>query len=68
MAAILGVDIVEKHGKYLGLPTVVGRNRIKTFRYIKDQLSQKLEGWQGKLLSSVGKDILIKCVAQALVG
>lgn len=63
---ILGVGIVEKHGKYLGLSTVVGRNRTVTFSYIKEQVSNKLEGWSGKLLSSARKDILIRVVAQAL--
>ena len=66
LASILGVSIVEKHAKYLGLPTVVGRNRTETFTFIKEQLSQKLEGWQGKLLSGAGKDILIRVVAQTL--
>ncbi|KAL6191490.1 hypothetical protein ACLB2K_037880 [Fragaria x ananassa] len=66
LAGILEVGIVEKHGKYLGLPTVVGRNKTETFSYIKEQLCNKLEGWQGKLLSGAGKDILIRVVAQAL--
>ena len=57
---------MEKHEKYLGLPTVVGKNRTETFSFIKEQLSQKLEGWQGKLLSGAGKDILIRVVAQTL--
>lgn len=51
---------------YLGLPTVMRRNKTETFSYIKEQLSKKLEGWQGKLLSGAGRDILIKVVAQAL--
>ncbi|KAL6211732.1 hypothetical protein ACLB2K_016955 [Fragaria x ananassa] len=46
LASILGVNIVEKHEKYLGLPTVVGRNKTATLDYIKEQLSQKLKGWQ----------------------
>ena len=66
LATILGVSIVPKHEKYLGLSTVVGRNRTETFAYIREQLSQKLEGWQGKLLSGAGRDILIRVVAQAL--
>ncbi|KAL6141778.1 hypothetical protein ACLB2K_060065 [Fragaria x ananassa] len=60
---VFSVGVVAKHEKYLGLPTVVGRNKTDTFGYIKEQLSKKLEGWQGKLLSSAGKDILIRVVA-----
>ena len=66
LAEVLGVVVVEKHDKYLGLPTVVGKNRTKTFSFIKSQLQNKLEGWQGKLLSGAGKDILIRVVAQSL--
>ncbi|KAL6194568.1 hypothetical protein ACLB2K_035650 [Fragaria x ananassa] len=46
LASIMGVNIVEKYDKDLGLPTVVGRNKMATFDYIKEQLSNKLEGWQ----------------------
>lgn len=59
--------MVEKHEKYLGLPAVVGRNKTETFSYIKEQLSKKLKGWHGKLLSGAGKDIIIRVVAQALL-
>lgn len=48
IATVLSVSTVAKHEKYLGLPTVVGRNKTETFQYIKEQLSHKLEGWQGK--------------------
>ncbi|KAK9938267.1 hypothetical protein M0R45_015017 [Rubus argutus] len=66
MADRLGVAVVDSHEKYLGLPTFVGREKTATFQYIKDRLSEKLKGWQRKLLSGVGKDILIRVVAQAL--
>jgi hypothetical protein len=62
----LGVGVVDSHEKYLGLPTFVGREKTTTFQYIKDRLSEKLKGWQGKLLSGAGNDILIRVVAQAL--
>lgn len=48
----LGMEIVPKHEKYLGLPTYIGRKKIATFAYIKESLSKKLVGWQRKLLSS----------------
>lgn len=66
LADFLGMVIVPKHEKYLGLPTYVGRKKTATFSFIKERLSKKLEGWQGKLLSSAGKDLLIHVVAQAL--
>ncbi|XP_024199277.1 uncharacterized protein LOC112202498 [Rosa chinensis] len=60
IAGSLGVVIVDKHDKYLGLPTYLGRNKTESFAYIQERLNKKLEGWQGKLLSSAGKDLLIR--------
>ncbi|XP_062012636.1 uncharacterized protein LOC133729168 [Rosa rugosa] len=62
----LGVQVVAKHDKYLGLSTYVGRQKTETFAYITKRLSKKLEGWQGKLLSGAGMHLLIRVVAQAL--
>lgn len=47
LAATLGMEIVSKHEKYLGLLTYVGER----FAYIKGRLNKKLEGWQGNLLN-----------------
>jgi len=33
---ILGVQVVLGTGKYLGLPSMIGRDRNATFSYIKD--------------------------------
>ncbi|XP_061993345.1 uncharacterized protein LOC133711206 [Rosa rugosa] len=66
VSSLLGVENVDSHEKYLGLPTYVGREKTSTFQYIKDNLAKKLKNWQGKLLCGAGKDILIRVVAQAL--
>jgi hypothetical protein len=52
--------------KYLGLPVYVGRSRTKTFVYLKDRVWKKIQGWNEKMLSKAGKDILIKACAQAI--
>ncbi|XP_024196065.1 uncharacterized protein LOC112199256 [Rosa chinensis] len=66
VAGLLGVEVVDFHEKYLGLPTYVGRKKSATFQYIKENLAKKLKNWQGKFLSGAGKDILIRVVAQSL--
>ncbi|KAL2933269.1 hypothetical protein RDABS01_016388 [Bienertia sinuspersici] len=62
----LGVKEVEKHDRYLGLPTIIGRSKKAIFSCIKERIWKKLQGWKEKLLSKPGKEILIKAVAQAI--
>lgn len=52
--------------KYLSLPSLVGKNKRHTFNEIKEKLHRKLAGWKEKMLSKVGKEVLIKAVAQAI--
>ena len=51
-----GAKIIRQHEKYLGLPPLVGRNKINTFNAVKEKLAKKL----------AGKEILIKVVAHAI--
>ncbi|KAL0413425.1 UNVERIFIED_CONTAM: hypothetical protein Sradi_1544200 [Sesamum radiatum] len=46
LTAVLEVQIVEKHGKYLSLPASVGRSKKAVFQYIKDQIWLKLQSWR----------------------
>ena len=58
-----GAQVIRQHEKYLGLPSLVGKNKRNTFNDIKEKLSKKLAGWKEKLLSKAGKEVLIKAVA-----
>lgn len=62
----LGVREVDKHEKYLGLPTIIGRSKKAVFTCLKERIWKKLHGWKEKLLSKPGKEVLIKAVAQAI--
>ena len=62
----LGVKEVDKHSKYLGLPTIVGRLKKENFLMLKDIVSKKLHAWKGKFMSQPGKEVLLKAVIQAI--
>ena len=61
-----GAQVNRQHEKYLGLPSLVGRNKKNTFKEIKEKFAKKLAGWKEKLLSKAGKEVLIKAVTQAI--
>lgn len=62
------LNIVQeaKNERYLGLPVYIGKSRKKAFEYIKKKVWLRIQGWQEKLLSKAGKEILVKAVAQAI--
>lgn len=53
-------------GKYLGLPSMIGRSKKSIFNYIKERIWRKISSWSSKMLSQAGREILIKSVAQAI--
>ncbi|KAL0408322.1 UNVERIFIED_CONTAM: hypothetical protein Sradi_1766600 [Sesamum radiatum] len=61
-----GVEVVSKHDKYLGLPTVVGRSKREVFEGVKERVWKKLQTWSSKQLCQAGRVVLIKSVLQAL--
>lgn len=66
LAGFLGVLLVERHKRYMGLSTCVGKNKKQMFLYIKEIVAQRLNGWKSKLLSYVGNELIIKVVARSL--
>ncbi|KAL9226062.1 hypothetical protein vseg_001914 [Gypsophila vaccaria] len=66
LAGILGVCVVEKQDKYLGLPTWVGRSKKPVSDVIREKLWRKLQRWKGLFLSKAGREVLIKAVAQSI--
>ncbi|XP_050111734.1 uncharacterized protein LOC126590290 [Malus sylvestris] len=44
----------------------VRKSKKEMFAYVKDKVWKKLQSWKGGLLSSAGRELLVKTVAQAL--
>jgi hypothetical protein len=63
---ILGVPSIKQYEQYLGLPSLVGKEKIICFSQIKEKVWSKIKGWKEKLLSQAGREILIKAVVQAI--
>ena len=61
-----GAHVIRQHEKYLGLPSLVGKNKRNSFNAIKEKLSKKLARWKEKLLSKARKEVLIKVIAQTI--
>ena len=53
--------------RYLAMPTDVGSSIIGAFSYLKDRVWKKVQGWMEQCLSTGGKEVLIKAVAQAIL-
>ena len=48
------------------MPTDVGPSITGAFSYLKDRVWKKVQGWMEQSLSTGGKEVLIKAVAQAI--
>lgn len=51
----LNMRQVDRHEKYLGIPTMAGRLKKAIFAAVLDRIWKKLQGWKEKLLSQAGK-------------
>lgn len=66
LSNILGVQTCLGSGKYLGLPSLIGRKKKATFNYLKDRVRKKINSWSGRHLSKAGREVLVKSVLQAI--
>lgn len=67
--AICGVLVIQEgnlSGNYLGLPSLIGRNKREILGFIKNKVVCRIKSWTNKFLSRVGKEILLKNVIQAI--
>ena len=62
----MGIPATQSDEYYLGLPSLVGRVKKKSFSLIKERIWKKLKDWKEKLLSQAGREILVRAVIQAI--
>ncbi|KAL0407261.1 UNVERIFIED_CONTAM: putative mitochondrial protein [Sesamum latifolium] len=62
----LTIRMENKMELYLGLPSRIARSKRDLFAIIRDQVWARINGWNAKLLSQAGKEVLIKSVIQAI--
>jgi hypothetical protein len=63
---ILNVPNETLNEKYLGMHFDIGRSTNGAFKYLKDRIWKKIQGWLEQTLASGGKEVLIKSVAVAI--
>ncbi|KAL0427274.1 UNVERIFIED_CONTAM: putative mitochondrial protein [Sesamum latifolium] len=66
LARQFGVELVDKHEKYLGLPTMCCQSKRELFSNLKCRVWSKMQNWEAKRLSQTGRMVLIKAVAQVI--
>ncbi|XP_019198078.1 PREDICTED: uncharacterized protein LOC109191859 [Ipomoea nil] len=66
VSGIIGVPEALDLGRYLGLPSALGRSKTAVFKYIEGNVRTRMGAWHNKLLSRAGKEVLLKSIAQSL--
>lgn len=62
----LHLPICQGHDLYLGLPTFSTQSKRIQFRYLRDRVAKKIDGWKNKYFSEGGRETLIKVVIQVV--
>ncbi|XP_019150584.1 PREDICTED: uncharacterized protein LOC109147383 [Ipomoea nil] len=63
---ILGGVEGDTAGKYLGLPSIVGRRKKQILGFLKYKILAKVRSWNARFLSRAGREVLLKNVIQAM--
>ncbi|XP_050222167.1 uncharacterized protein LOC126672260 [Mercurialis annua] len=63
---VLDLKVTVDQGKYLGLPSLIGRNKRQNVHFIKDRIRQKGKGWNAKFHSKSGKEVCIQSISQSI--
>ncbi|CAN1289005.1 hypothetical protein LINPERPRIM_LOCUS20073 [Linum perenne] len=64
--SILGFQENNPFGKYLGVPSEWGRSNKEVFEFPLNKMKNLGQAWKSLMLSSGGKEILLKAVYQSI--
>lgn len=62
---LIGMPLLSKCTKYLGLPAFLGRSKVEAYNFLLERTLLKLQGWKQNQLTQAGKEITIKHVVQS---
>ena len=63
---MLNIHTTLEEDKYLGIPIMIGRDKHRELRSIKERIKSRIHGWKTKLVSQARKAVLIQAVAQSI--
>ena len=66
LSSIVDVSKPLNTGRYLGLPSLIGKKKKMVFTHIKEHVWQRTQGWRNRPLSRAGREVLIKSAAQSI--
>lgn len=66
ICSVLSVPEAEESSTYLGLPSIMGRNKGAILGFLKNKMSNRIQSWDGRILGRGGRDVLIRNVAQSI--
>lgn len=53
-------------GKYLGIPSIIGRSKKGVFNYVRNNVITKMKGWKVNKLNQASREVLIKSVSMTM--
>lgn len=62
----MGISLSAGYEKYLGLPSLIGRSKTRSFATILSRVWKRVDGWKEKFLSQAGRKVLIKAMLQGV--